>query len=1392
MKYEEIIGLYEYFQPVVDITEERGDYWKRFIPTKDFLNVLETFLTALESKDANRKSIWLQGSYGTGKTHATTVIKHLLWDPMEEIENFVEKLDPQVREKLRNFRKEKRVFPVILKGISGINDVKSFNLHLEKGVKEALQREKIEINTESEFEKYINHIQNTPYVDYEQFIEGNIELKAKVRNKEGLLNALERRDIEILKLFEDSLDFSIPHPVIEDWLVEVSKELSIKGIYALTIYWDEFTSLMELENVSNIMSILQSIAEKTFNNNIFLFIISHRDPQQTTLPSEDYKKLRGRFHSKEYSMEKITTFHIISNAIRKKDEERWKNLREEVFNKNPGIERLIWRIAGDDLSLTKALKDIFPIHPYTAINANFISNYVGSAERSIFSFLNDSENGFLKFIKEYPKKDADGEEYLLTSDMLWDFFLSEFERNSSEKINSILVRYKQGEKEIRDLGDSYLAVFKGVLLLNILYSLLKVSIGDVSLFSPSEENILDMFKGSSFQDSIPDILNYIDKKGYIPKDPNGLFLVNYSALPEREVAEEREKTKKKYEDITKTLSEEQKERLKKELTSNILRETNIQLYWTGIKDYELKIGLKNDFKNPYSIPIALFIAKEGSEINEIENTIKRISNDNDINTDDIVFAISNTPLTRENYERFIDYLANATVADKHQYREDAITYRDYSEKLIDHWINKIENGYFEIYFRKESIKILGKNFDSHLNEEISPKIFWSGLENLKDLTYNINVWKKINSEKVLDIFIFAQDRNDLEERTKNAPYKDLRAILEDNKGNYIVDNKLNFIKDIDTNHPTYRICKSIEEAIKKYEGKTFNLGDTLRFLQKPPFGIYQNMVNYAVLAFAMRPFVDKLYEEGTGRRIDKNLLKEKLSILFKYWEDSKDRDKLNLRFGTEDERNLTNLLVKLFKLKEEENLNKARWGIREWIKNAGYPIWSLKSYAKDNEIIQKSIDLIYFLSRTADREITEEYIKKILSVLSIKKDDLSILLSPQNLKEGFKKWLEEELKGDIDEEKFENIMKFLRENMQEEVGLWEEDKIRAQLKDWVIYESQEEVERDFIRLISRIFGLEHITDLESLQREVRGKVNNLGLPLWTLKYVFKVEAIGKALDDIDDSIRDTHINSETFKEFLNDIRPYETLIHSNLTTETAKQGLGVWIKEKTSLNLGLDSFISYVKGRINKEPYLWEEQDLERVLKEYNFSKTMGEIFGIEEVLPIEDLKANIKRKIEDLSYPFWLLESSEDGEKIFSHMDKFLRSSYTTIEDLESMFNNISNEKVEELLREDNLRGLYAEWIREQFRNYFKLKTPLEDYMINEILEEMRRKIPPENFHWNKTFVENWIYRNEELKKKVLKNLQEKTKTKIASSNKDLKDILLKIIEDYPEVCIKLEEYLE
>jgi len=96
------------------------------------------------------------------------------------------------------------------------------------------------------------------------------------------------------------------------------------------------------------------------------------------------------------------------------------------------------------------------------------------------------------------------------------------------------------------------------------------------------------------------------------------------------------------------------------------------------------------------------------------------------------------------------------------------------------------NGTFEICIQRSCKQIAGTSFAIHLSEEISPKIFWSGLENIRDLTNN-NVWKHSASEKAAEVFASSQIGMTWNKGQKNAPLKDLRAILMDDSGNYIVD-----------------------------------------------------------------------------------------------------------------------------------------------------------------------------------------------------------------------------------------------------------------------------------------------------------------------------------------------------------------------------------------------------------------------------------------------------------------------------------------------------------------------------------------------------------------------------------------------------------------------------
>jgi len=71
MKFSEIIGLQDYFQPVFNLENETGDYWKQFIPNDKFYDILNKTLLSVNSTQAKDKlSIWLVGRYGTGKSHA--------------------------------------------------------------------------------------------------------------------------------------------------------------------------------------------------------------------------------------------------------------------------------------------------------------------------------------------------------------------------------------------------------------------------------------------------------------------------------------------------------------------------------------------------------------------------------------------------------------------------------------------------------------------------------------------------------------------------------------------------------------------------------------------------------------------------------------------------------------------------------------------------------------------------------------------------------------------------------------------------------------------------------------------------------------------------------------------------------------------------------------------------------------------------------------------------------------------------------------------------------------------------------------------------------------------------------------------------------------------------
>ena len=72
------------------IEEEKDGQWTSFIPNEQFNQVLRTVLRSVRGNDIDaHKSFWINGTYGTGKSHAVAVITHLLSDTVDKIKDWV-------------------------------------------------------------------------------------------------------------------------------------------------------------------------------------------------------------------------------------------------------------------------------------------------------------------------------------------------------------------------------------------------------------------------------------------------------------------------------------------------------------------------------------------------------------------------------------------------------------------------------------------------------------------------------------------------------------------------------------------------------------------------------------------------------------------------------------------------------------------------------------------------------------------------------------------------------------------------------------------------------------------------------------------------------------------------------------------------------------------------------------------------------------------------------------------------------------------------------------------------------------------------------------------------------------------------------------------------------
>ena len=1073
MKYSDFISLQEYFHPVFNLQDEAEGYWKQFIPNMQFNNMLQTVIESVRTADPKkRKSIWIQGTFGTGKSHAGSVVKHLLCDPVADTSDYIQQhlvYYTQLTSSLNALRKNKTFLPIVLKGSEGIYNSRTFTLKLEKAVKATLAEKGITVAVPSQFERYISHIETKHAINWDEIIANDEYLSSTVASKNDILKKLHSNDVDFMGELEDALNkqdidvLSSDEKSLSKWLTEVTSELQkTKKADGIIIFWDEFTSIMDSIS-SGLTNQLQNIAELSEKNEIFLYLISHRTPAMYNDKSDDITKMKDRFHIIQYGMEVMTTYHIMAATIKKLDTAIYEKESKQSASK---LDSLIKRLISNDSSQAASdITKLYPMHPYTAYLSTFVARNIGSANRSVFNFLYDDEKGFASFINSdsYEKKE------LLTADKLWDFFYDSFDSDQA-KYGIILERYLNHQRVVNEQGEGYLRVFEGILLLNAMTNILSRNDEDAQQnVLPTATNIKALFEGEAIENQVDTILDFIDKNQIVNKDPMGNFIIEFSALPATEIAEQVRKQQGIYSKALEVLhySSKKESELLNTLSST-LHAAEVEIFECGEFSEDALRGrlLTKTYKTKYSLHIAAFVAKEEADKLQAQVTIKKLASD--ISCQNIIFVLVGEVLGTERHSKFIDYVARAQVAAKHQLTDQVKSHNDNADKIVAEWVSKMKSNLVSVFFRSsEPAQDVLQTTYRYINNQIAPVIFSSGIDSSKVLRgMKENLWKVATSKKVAEVFLLGLNRDDAEDRL-NGERVSVKAILKDDNDQYIVDTDLVIKDNADDNNLLVKVQHKVDsllESVQQRVSATFNIAAELEPLIEPTFGVYPNVLNYALMGCVMRKYINVLYHADLGQPMTGDNIRDLIDNMFGYWtSDSKGLSKLEpkvkVRFGSKEEKQLKDAIVNIFNLSSlgDESALSSLTSVKflmngKYInKFAKYPLWGLL-YADIEEKYKEKFRLLFRIISSAESKMDD-----IARALKAIKDDafkLSLIASKQeNYASGFKNFILslEEGKSAID--KFDEFLSFLTANLQGERAEWTEDNVEKNLLRWVLRQS---------------------------------------------------------------------------------------------------------------------------------------------------------------------------------------------------------------------------------------------------------------------------------------------------------------------------------------------------
>jgi hypothetical protein len=458
-------------------------------------------------------------------------------------------------------------------------------------------------------------------------------------------------------------------------------------------------------------------------------------------------------------------------------------------------------------------------------------------------------------------------------------------------------------------------------------------------------------------------------------------------------------------------------------------------------------------EKPNYLHIVLFFSITDEARDIMENRVKEFSEE----FKDTMFIISNEVLTPTSQNQFVDAVAQANVSRSRFNTDDASQFENVAKEYIVKWKNRMNGGTYAMYFNgKRSSDGIFSNIYNVINKKYSVQIFPSGMESVKALQNEAMTYFANKNFKALSLQMLQKRTRD-ELLNFGGSVRPTKHIFMEGENNLINDTCE--LTDAAANGNSWLniICKEVDlliSAAKKKYADRFSLSDILVPLMRAPYGMFANPANYAILGYALRKHKDDLFNPSTSQPVGDEKLNDMIEILLKMWDNgsSETSNKLLLRFGSVEERNLTSILGEVFNLSivtgvsmsDLKSLTYAKWCITEFCKQiAKYPLWSLL-YCEEIKVKPNCMKAISDLINLFNQDSYQlAKIKELYREIKNDQIDLyKLLAKANNYREGFVNFINNIKEVELQSEWWDELEEELS-HLQSEIAFRREEDVKS-------------------------------------------------------------------------------------------------------------------------------------------------------------------------------------------------------------------------------------------------------------------------------------------------------------------------------------------------------------